>query len=1111
MAFEPRFRRIAALDRRFVDREEALAAVADELSRIGYGPRVLNLTGVGGIGKSRLLREIQERVERGGHRTAVLDLQVPALRQQADGLAVLRVRLGEQGVRFDRYDIAYAVLWQRLHPHLRISRRDLPFAEQSEVLSSALDAASGVPVFGTAVGLVRLLERARAEQRRRRKIRIDDTLRRLDELPNAELVDAVTYYFAEDLRDGSREQPYTIFIDAYEAMRGSDDIWLQDLVAQLDLGLTVVASREPLSWEGDWEQAIRVVHLDGLPMQSRLELLTDCGVSDPRERQEIAHASAGVPFYLHLAADTRRRGAQRVVSGAEILRRFLQHVDAAEIRFLELLSVARLFDFEVFRELAAAFDLPGHRMAWESLTSYSFVHPAGPHFLQLHQLMTGALRDRLSPQVRQDVHRALRKIWEGREVLHEAVYHALAAGDLTEVELLEYADRIKTSGGARGIGGLLADLRDHPHLAEAARCIAAEQAILLGDVARATELTSGAPRTVGTLVGGRLAVAAGHARRIGGDTATALAIYTRAWEGATGRARLEAGLWAADLHMAQGRFGRARQIVAELQGLLTERDAELRGDLARLLHLADRFCYDFEGARRNLEEAARHYAEAGSVFGQSAVKTNLAELLAWTDPQAALGAAAEAIDAQQELGAQHELGKSYTALAHAQLCLGQLQQAAASLELACQALERAKYRSGRARAELLRAFLLARRGLPAQAAASARWATLELVAAEVYPTLILLAERLLEVLGLPDPEVSRAADDARAALEEDFTERTAEQVTRLLGLDPAALHAAAVRSPEAAAGFYNRNVRVGNLLVRAPIAGADGMDLKIWPEHQVLAAVAPHLAPEHEEAVVPRLLFTSAEPAFQIHEFVDGVVLDELAPRGVRVPAHVPGDVAALLRRLADVPFRELPPVPYDWPADGDVPSFAQRLSNVTGQVYATFRDEYATEFRRLGIPSSPLAPVRWDALTHRPFCLVHSDIHRKNMIVTGGRTVFLDWELALWGDPVYDLAVHLHKMTYFDDERDELLRRWTQLMPAELIRGWQADLEAYLAHERIKSAIVDTVRYTQLVRSGTQTPEQEHHLIAKLTHKLNAAGVYWGWTRPVEHRYVEHVLCTVP
>ena len=141
------------------------------------------------------------------------------MRQQEDALAVIRVELGRQGVRFDRFDIAYAVLWQRLHPHLRLSRAELPFVAESTALTEILDGAAGMPVFGTGVGLVRLLEKAATGVRRRHQIKIDETLRGLDDLSNTELADAVTYLFAEDLRAASADKPYVLFVDAYEALQ----------------------------------------------------------------------------------------------------------------------------------------------------------------------------------------------------------------------------------------------------------------------------------------------------------------------------------------------------------------------------------------------------------------------------------------------------------------------------------------------------------------------------------------------------------------------------------------------------------------------------------------------------------------------------------------------------------------------------------------------------------------------------------------------------------------------------------------------------------------------------------------------------------------------------
>jgi thiamine kinase-like enzyme len=60
--------------------------------------------------------------------------------------------------------------------------------------------------------------------------------------------------------------------------------------------------------------------------------------------------------------------------------------------------------------------------------------------------------------------------------------------------------------------------------------------------------------------------------------------------------------------------------------------------------------------------------------------------------------------------------------------------------------------------------------------------------------------------------------------------------------------------------------------------------------------------------------------------------------------------------------------------------------------------------------------------LTPRPFRLVHADVHRKNI---------LDGELALLGDPVYDLAVHLHEMGYLPEEERRAVAGWAEALPA--------------------------------------------------------------------------------
>lgn len=321
------------------------------------------------------------------------------------------------------------------------------------------------------------------------------------------------------------------------------------------------------------------------------------------------------------------------------------------------------------------------------------------------------------------------------------------------------------------------------------------------------------------------------------------------------------------------------------------------------------------------------------------------------------------------------------------------------------------------------------------------------------------------------------------------------------------LYAQASTHLNTAAGYYNHNVRVdtpdGPVNVRIPIDGAEVMDLRIWDEASLVPAVTAYY--DH----APRLLYASSDPRFQVHDFIRGNVLNDVAPRGVAIPRYVLGDIATLLGRLTEIPREKLPALPPGWPAGTDTKGFGRRLSDLTSRVHKRCLDEYARHYAAFGVPEDPLAPVldAWTSLAERPLVLVHADIHRKNIIIKDAESYFLDWELALWGDPVYDLAVHLHKMGYLPEEADKFMSLWAAELPEPYRVAWQHDLDVYLAHEQIKSVIVDVVRYSQLFEHPERAPEPEPELTSKLTDKLNNAYARWEISHRIERDTVEGLL----
>ncbi|MFE9968074.1 phosphotransferase family protein [Streptomyces sp. NPDC005525] len=305
------------------------------------------------------------------------------------------------------------------------------------------------------------------------------------------------------------------------------------------------------------------------------------------------------------------------------------------------------------------------------------------------------------------------------------------------------------------------------------------------------------------------------------------------------------------------------------------------------------------------------------------------------------------------------------------------------------------------------------------------------------------------------------------------------------------LYEEALESGEAAAGNYNRNVGVhsaeGKVNVRIPLAAADSMDLRVWDEEDVLTCIRPYVGQ------APELRHVSLDPRFQVHHFIEGRVLESFSPRGGPVPAHVMGDVIEVMDQLVRIPREMVPALPTDWPDSGNSAGFGRRLAAWTQQVYDIHREEYAAVFEDFGIPDEPLAVLEplWDRLTPRPFSVLHSDLHRMNMIISGGLTWFVDWELALWGDCLYDVAIHFHKMGYPAWQRAEFFQQWRARLPASFTVGAVADLDLYLAHERIKAAIVGTLRYPKQI-VGTDQSTREF-LTGRLVDKLNAGRAVWG------------------
>lgn len=252
------------------------------------------------------------------------------------------------------------------------------------------------------------------------------------------------------------------------------------------------------------------------------------------------------------------------------------------------------------------------------------------------------------------------------------------------------------------------------------------------------------------------------------------------------------------------------------------------------------------------------------------------------------------------------------------------------------------------------------------------------------------------------------------------------------------------------------------VVVRVPRPEALPVVVRTWrKESDVLRAV---------RGVLPHAPECLAEgDGFAIHSHVDGVPLSAVCANGKPVDPLIVRALAGLLTQMTRVRLRSLPPLPAGWPAaHTDSQAFLRKLAHLAdGQIRQPNWAVYGGLFAALGIPDDALLRLaeRVPPMTRRPFSLLHADLHRDNTILAYGGSpplVCIDWELATFGDPLYDLATHLVRMRYPERQWPEVIEAWVTAMrvtrPAA-VNGCAKDLRHYVGLERAQSVFTDVMR----------------------------------------------------
>ncbi|MCX5056092.1 MULTISPECIES: phosphotransferase family protein [unclassified Streptomyces] len=246
------------------------------------------------------------------------------------------------------------------------------------------------------------------------------------------------------------------------------------------------------------------------------------------------------------------------------------------------------------------------------------------------------------------------------------------------------------------------------------------------------------------------------------------------------------------------------------------------------------------------------------------------------------------------------------------------------------------------------------------------------------------------------------------------------------------------------------------VVVRRKVAQLCRRERSFLSEHAVLRAIEQSCV----EVAAPRVLALGKsyrkEP-FAIHTYVGNRDIDE--PPSHPVYGLLPHEADRLVDQLCAMTRVDYKQVD---PAAGEGGFFSWLREQLVSLVRELPKESQQLA-RLLGLPDADRLGeiLSRHEVSHRAPALLHGDLNPWNLVRRDDdlALTIIDWEMAIVGDPLYDLVRHMHLTPTRPEIRDRMFRRWEVGLPDKYTVDWRKDWRAYRWIEIVRSAYIDLDR----------------------------------------------------
>lgn len=449
----------------FVDRTDTLKQIKEIYENLYSDTeyfKVAVIHGMGGIGKTRLLNEIKNKVEKKFKDEYVdiihVSFEIEKSHQSINNL--LKIRKNYKG-NCTIFDYALITYWAKTH----VEKLDDEFSYKirsnfctdlldflndtgiSKVFELSSEIAIGVPSVSSIFDLIGKI------LRRVDRFRYKNELVDIPELDTFALELNLPYYLGLDIKrnlERNKLKYFFLFLDSYQQSLPYSESkeWLKCLISTIGRGVFFVTGREKLQWQ-DVEGHIRTFQLLSYPETAARDLLGRyIKVPDSTIIDTIIKSSQCVPFFVDMSIDVyleaKKINSERVIPSVyfsdrdTLIRQFINHLPEKWHDLLLFLSVIHIFNERIFEEIIRRFNIQCPFYDYETLikTSISKYVENSYDLIKLHDVFCSQASNILS-------HNEKILVWKAYlEFIHSRESH-LAADDHANVLIILFANLLR--------------------------------------------------------------------------------------------------------------------------------------------------------------------------------------------------------------------------------------------------------------------------------------------------------------------------------------------------------------------------------------------------------------------------------------------------------------------------------------------------------------------------------------------------------------------------------------------------------------------------------------------------------------------------------------------